>query len=111
MRSNEGKDGSIVTDGRVTVECRYRGENRGTQNLCAAGWGSLQQLAHAVEAELLTGMFSMALAGDDSAGNEQQGSTFFEADGGSIRCGVRKKSEGQAAGGELGNATAVTQKS
>ena len=46
---------------------------------------------------------SVPFAFDDSAGNQQQSRTFFQADGGSVGGGMGKESEGQAGRGEFGD--------
>ncbi len=53
----------------------------------------------------------MSLTLDHSARNQQQSRTSFHADGGSFGSGVRKQSQGQAAGTEIGDAVLIAKQS
>ena len=77
----------------------------------AAGRGSLQELLDAVQAEFLGGMFVVTLAGNHSAGNQQQRGIFLKGHGGSIASGVGEESQREASRTEFDDAGMVAEQS
>lgn len=109
--AEQGQRSAVVTLGDFAAEGAGGIQDGRAEIRGAAGRGSLQELLDAVQAEFLGGMFVVTLAGDHSAGNQQQRGIFLKAYGGSIASGVGEESQREASRTEFDDAGMVAEQS
>jgi len=68
--ANQGESGAVVTLRDLAAERTRSIQDGGAEIRGAGGWGGLQKLLDAFQAEFLGGAFVVTLAGDHSAGNQ-----------------------------------------